>query len=152
MERSHSGLVQRFTKPPYRKIPRVRIPPSPQAIISHMRLITLNLWGGKLFNPLLHFVKEHATDIDVFCFQECYRSDQDRIIAREMHADIYGQIGSVLEDHQGYFSTHLESRDLETEVNFKLEAGLAIFVNYRHIVKEINDFFIFRSGCKVPVS
>ena len=32
LEGSHSGLVQRFTKPPYRKIPRVRIPPPPHTV------------------------------------------------------------------------------------------------------------------------
>lgn len=35
-----------------------------------MKLITLNIWGGKVYEPLMSFVEEHAKDTDVFCFQE----------------------------------------------------------------------------------
>lgn len=35
-----------------------------------MRLITLNIWGGKVFGPLMEFVEGHAGDADIFCMQE----------------------------------------------------------------------------------
>jgi endonuclease/exonuclease/phosphatase family metal-dependent hydrolase len=37
-----------------------------------VRLITLNVWGGRLEAPLLDFVKANSTDVDVFCFQEVF--------------------------------------------------------------------------------
>lgn len=35
-----------------------------------MKLITLNVWGGKEFNSLMKFFEKEAGDIDVFCLQE----------------------------------------------------------------------------------
>ncbi|MGL6035657.1 MAG: hypothetical protein ACRC0B_00600 [Legionella sp.] len=38
-----------------------------------MKLITLNIWGGYIRNPLLEFIHEHK-DIDIFCLQEVYNN------------------------------------------------------------------------------
>ncbi|HRH32660.1 MAG TPA: endonuclease/exonuclease/phosphatase family protein [bacterium] len=35
-----------------------------------MKLITLNIWGGKIFEPLIDFIKLQAPGTDIFCFQE----------------------------------------------------------------------------------
>ena len=35
-----------------------------------MKLITLNLWAGVVYEPLIEFIKKHSEDTDVFCFQE----------------------------------------------------------------------------------
>lgn len=35
-----------------------------------MKLITLNMWGGIVYEPLIKFLKEHADSTDIFCFQE----------------------------------------------------------------------------------
>lgn len=32
--------------------------------------MTLNAWGGKIFEPLMDFVESHAKDTDIFCMQE----------------------------------------------------------------------------------
>ncbi|MBI4182116.1 MAG: endonuclease/exonuclease/phosphatase family protein [Candidatus Aenigmarchaeota archaeon] len=37
-----------------------------------LRLLTLNLWGGKLYDRLLPFLKEQAKRTDIFCFQEVF--------------------------------------------------------------------------------
>lgn len=37
-----------------------------------MKLITLNTWGGKQYEPLLEFLLKYSTDIDLFCFQEVF--------------------------------------------------------------------------------
>lgn len=35
-----------------------------------MKLITLNVWGGKLYEPFMNFLEEYSKDIDIFCFQD----------------------------------------------------------------------------------
>ncbi len=35
-----------------------------------MKLITLNLWGGIVYEPQMEFIKKHSVDTDIFCFQE----------------------------------------------------------------------------------
>lgn len=41
-----------------------------------MKLVTLNLWGGQVFEPLMRFIKTHASNTDIFCFQEVLFSDR----------------------------------------------------------------------------
>lgn len=35
-----------------------------------MKLITLNLWGGQVYEPLINFLAARSKDTDIFCFQE----------------------------------------------------------------------------------
>lgn len=37
-----------------------------------MKLISLNAWGGKIFEPLIEFIKNSADSTDIFCFQELF--------------------------------------------------------------------------------
>lgn len=37
-----------------------------------MKLISINTWGGRLFEPLIKFIKSQAKTTDIFCFQELY--------------------------------------------------------------------------------
>lgn len=111
-----------------------------------MKLITLNIWGGKLFNPLLNFINEYYKEVDIFCFQEVCKAPFDKVIAQKMHSNIFGEITNVLRNHQGYFDIHLKGRDLNGKVDFKLEGGLAIFIKKDIKVKKCGDIFVYRSG------
>jgi exonuclease III len=111
-----------------------------------MKLCTLNIWGGKLAEPLVSFIKEYSDQIDIFCFQEVYQSSVNQIIARGMHSNIFGEISSVLTHHTGYFAKHLSGRDLEHKVHFQMDQGLAIFIKKDVEVHECRDFFIYRNG------
>lgn len=44
-----------------------------------MKLETLNIWGGRIYEPLTKHVTEHGQDIDIFCFQEVYNTTTDRL-------------------------------------------------------------------------
>ena len=114
-----------------------------------MKLITLNTWGGKLYHALLDFIKNTAQETDIFCFQEIYQSASDRIISRDMHADIYGEISKNLKDHSGYFAPHLEGYDIDGKVDFPLLAGLAIFIRKNIEVSECRDIPIYGSGLEI---
>ncbi len=37
-----------------------------------MKLISLNVWGGKIFKPLIEFIDKNQKDTDIFCFQELF--------------------------------------------------------------------------------
>ena len=114
-----------------------------------MKLITLNIWGGKLYNSLLSFVTDYSEKIDVFCFQEVYRAPRDKLISRDMHADIFGEIAQNLKDHRGFFAPHLKGYDLGGKVDFELEAGLALYIRKDIRVQECKDFFIYRDGLEL---
>lgn len=114
-----------------------------------MKLITLNVWGGKLYDSLLRFVKEYSQEIDIFCFQEIYQAPVDRLISRGMHADIYGELAKNLPQHTGYFTPHLQNYDLGGKVDFDLKAGLAIYIRKNIQVNECKDIFTYRDGLKL---
>jgi endonuclease/exonuclease/phosphatase family metal-dependent hydrolase len=68
-----------------------------------MKLITLNMWGGRIEQPLLRFFKKNK-DIDLFCLQEVYHKAEPSIsIDNEDRLNIFDDIQAILKDHTGYF-------------------------------------------------
>lgn len=69
-----------------------------------MELITLNIWGGHVHDPLLKFFAKNK-DIDIFCLQEVYHNAPDRISTdeRSVHLNIFAEIHQLLPDHIAFF-------------------------------------------------
>lgn len=67
-----------------------------------MKLISLNIWGGKIAEPLIAFIEKKALDTDIFCFQEVLKGGAGETSRGEMK-DCYERIGSILANHIGYF-------------------------------------------------
>ncbi len=104
-----------------------------------MKLIDLNIWGGKIHQPLLEFLKLQMKDTDVFCFQEVYNSGVRLDLHGEIVADIYKQIAHVLEDHTGFYSEAV----LTEEDGFLLPYGTALFVRKSIPILRQKTFEIF---------
>ncbi|MBI2711456.1 MAG: endonuclease/exonuclease/phosphatase family protein [Bdellovibrio sp.] len=88
-----------------------------------MKLITLNIWGGHLAEPLLSFFEEKR-NVDVFCLQEVYYRAKTAVSddARTLSLDIFSQIQRKLPDHRGYFKPVLNhSYGIATFVRKDLE-------------------------------
>ncbi|KKU05473.1 MAG: Endonuclease/exonuclease/phosphatase [Parcubacteria group bacterium GW2011_GWA2_45_30] len=67
-----------------------------------MKLITLNIWGGKVYAPLMAFLKEHAEEVDIFCLQEVFNTSMEEEIPSEARIKIFSEIGSVLTSFTGF--------------------------------------------------
>ncbi|MDR3442313.1 MAG: endonuclease/exonuclease/phosphatase family protein [Legionella sp.] len=69
-----------------------------------MKLITLNLWGGHLRNPLLKFIHHHK-DIDIFCLQEVYHQARRTIVAddKQLSLNIFSDLQKLLPNHYAIF-------------------------------------------------
>ncbi len=69
-----------------------------------IKLITLNIWGGHVEQPLLHFIKTN-NEIDIFCFQEVYHQANEKISTedRKVHLSIFSELQALLPDHQSFF-------------------------------------------------
>ncbi len=112
-----------------------------------MKLISLNTWGGKIFNPLMDFVKQHSTDTDIFCFQEMFNTKSNIIEQVGFRLNLYSEISKILADYQGYFHPCTENyvagsfqRNL---VDFNLSWGQSIFVSKKTKITSQGDFFVF---------
>lgn len=70
-----------------------------------MKLITLNIWCGTLYEPLKTFIESHAKDTDIFCFQEVRNGEyinQPKEINERV--ELFNEMKSMLLDFTGYFS------------------------------------------------
>ncbi len=94
-----------------------------------MKLICLNIWGGKLFEPLIEFVKRSAEDTDIFCFQEVFcATGEAKPLASGCRADMFAELERILPGFRGYFAKTEEGWDFREAVSFPLEYGQASFV------------------------
>lgn len=101
-----------------------------------MKLITLNIWGGKVFEPLMNFFKMRAEDTDIFCLQEVFNNPpqiKSKVQTKVAKEDIYKDIAEVLKDFDGYFAPTQDG-----------EESLTIFVKKKFGVQEIADQFVYR--------
>jgi endonuclease/exonuclease/phosphatase family metal-dependent hydrolase len=69
-----------------------------------MKLISLNIWGGHVRQPLFDFIKAHP-EIDIFCLQEVYHNAPAKISRddREVYLNIFSEIQALLPEHRGFF-------------------------------------------------
>lgn len=112
-----------------------------------MRLISLNTWGGKIYEPLVHFIKIHSADTDIFCLQEVFNTTTDLTWQAGFRLNLYEEISKILSNHQGYFDPCLNNYiagsfrpDFE---DFNLSWGLAIFIKKRVTVSNHHNLFIY---------
>jgi endonuclease/exonuclease/phosphatase family metal-dependent hydrolase len=100
-----------------------------------MKLITLNIWGGKVFDPLIDFFKKHAKDTDIFCLQEVFNnsSSTKSKVQENAKQDIYSDIALILKEFDGYFAPTQEG-----------EESLTMFVKKSLGVQEVSEKFVYR--------
>lgn len=98
-----------------------------------MKIISLNIWGGRIYRPLINFIRKYSHEVDIFCFQEVF---DNAIITRSVHtdgiADIFKRIGGVLQEHEGFF--------IEEQTK---EEGLAIFYRRSIDILDSGHGFVF---------
>ena len=98
-----------------------------------MKLISLNLWGGAVNDPLLKFLGDHQ-DIDFFLFQEMLHNATAKTNwGGRGNVNLFEDIRSVLNTHDGDFAS------AESD-----EFGLAGFIKKGIDVAQNGDIFIQR--------
>lgn len=96
-----------------------------------MKIICLNVWGGRRHEALLNFL-ERCQDIDVFCFQEVYRDAVGKdTIWFDAHLNLLKDLVGVLPDYELFF--HPQLRDWW---------GLATFVKKTLRISDAGEHFV----------
>lgn len=112
-----------------------------------MKFISLNCWGGKLYLPLIDFIKTHSKDTDIFCFQEVFYTETDKLTMYGYRLNLYQEVTKILSNYNGYFyptvDKYVAGSFTPDFVDFDLSWGLTIFINKRFEVISEGDFFIF---------
>lgn len=100
-----------------------------------LRILSLNVWGGKLHAPLIPYLVE--ANADVLCLQEVVRSSEttsdwllyrDRDVELPQRANLFDEIRAALADHDGYFSPTSRGELHDSNRMVHAEFGLATFV------------------------
>ena len=91
-----------------------------------MKLISLNIWGGREFEALTSFIRMHAESTDVFCFQEVFSSLQS-VVSRGSRLNILEEIKKALPNHETFFAPIQDNIDEEGMIDIPSVLGQAIF-------------------------
>lgn len=93
-----------------------------------MKLISLNTWGGKVFEPLMDFIIQHSGNTDIFCLQEIYNTNSPVKSYHHIRANLLAELIKILPDFQSTYSVEFRGYDsCPDSVNFDLTVGKAIF-------------------------
>lgn len=71
-----------------------------------MKLVCLNIWGGKLQKELFRFIENESRDTDIFCFQEVFENAQDSMSAQslgDIDTSCFSNISNILSEFTGYY-------------------------------------------------
>lgn len=70
-----------------------------------MKLISLNLWGGRIYGPLVNFLKEQSKEVDIFCFQEIYHNATDKMSdeVRNPRLKLFTELQELLPEYNAFF-------------------------------------------------
>ena len=100
-----------------------------------MKLICLNLWGGRILEPLLDFLKTN-NDVDIFCFQEIYHNAEDSYadLPLDPSLTLLTDMQKVLPDYTAFYRPVI-----------KRDYGIGMLIKNGIEVTEEGDIFIFEN-------
>ncbi len=107
-----------------------------------MKLITLNLWGGKLYESLMTFIQKYSKDVDIFCFQDALFGSQPEFSpVQKGRLNLYDELRAVLSDfdsfvHKDPAESFIHGEFLDPEVG----CGQVIFVRKNITILESGHF------------
>jgi endonuclease/exonuclease/phosphatase family metal-dependent hydrolase len=125
-----------------------------------LKLEALNIWGGRVYQPLMEHMQKQAQAVDIFCFQEVYSTQSDRISTREItgpdgshqptndypaRANIYEELKQALPEFHGYYYSSQDRYDIHGPVDYPLSFGLAMFVKKTIQIEAEGDLFVYRA-------
>lgn len=114
-----------------------------------MKIISVNAWGGALFDELIDWVS--ATDADVLCFQEVTRTATARGWTQftdgehdlPQRANLFDDLAAALPTHAGHFAASdagpVTTEDGATHVQ---QFGIATFVSHRLALAAVETGFL----------
>lgn len=109
-----------------------------------MKIIFLNIWGGKVFEPLIAFLREHAPTTDFFCLQEVFDAAQIVPTAFDYRTTILKDLNDMLPDFVPRFAPAVQGFDGDMIVmhDADLTLGIGIWAKKNIEIESHGDFLI----------
>lgn len=68
-----------------------------------LRILSLNLWGGQVLDPLLAFIRAQAPGVDIFCFQEMLDASVRIPLGCRFRTTLFAELSAELPEFDGRF-------------------------------------------------
>ncbi|OHA04219.1 MAG: hypothetical protein A3J58_00610 [Candidatus Sungbacteria bacterium RIFCSPHIGHO2_02_FULL_52_23] len=107
-----------------------------------MKAIYLNIWAGKVFEPLIAYIRAAAADTDFFCLQEVFDSPLARTVSWSGRADIFTHLKNALPEFTPFFSLTVENFDGDRQTDFPMLHGNVIFARKEIPILSHGDLLI----------
>jgi len=109
-----------------------------------MKLISLNTYGGRLFEPIMAFIEKHKADTDVFYFQEIYSNPKENIMVdlHEPRVNLFEELSRALGDFTGHIAIAQDDYEIKTEIAGCSYFGLSTFVKTSLQIVDVHEFFL----------
>ncbi len=114
-----------------------------------MKIIFLNIWGGKVYEPLMEFMRKHAPTTDFFCLQEVLDSPEVRTVSLGCRANILTDLKATLPSFISYFAPAVRSFDGDISWDFDFVLGNAILARDAIVVSSSGNFPVSEGGLHV---
>jgi len=93
-----------------------------------MKLVDLNVWGGRLHQPLMQFFEKFGDQADIFCLQEVFSSEALLGFSGVAKINLYQDISKILTNHKGYYARKSHGYDYGGYIGKEVDFGNVIFV------------------------
>lgn len=104
-----------------------------------MKIVTLNTWGGRVYEPLIKFL-EDKKDIDIFCFQEVYHEAHGKeVVYTDAVLDLFNKIKNTLVEYDYFYRPHLHDY-----------YGLATFTKKGLKILEEGEIYVHKHEGYIP--
>jgi hypothetical protein len=109
-----------------------------------MKLISLNIWGGKIYEELFKFINRYKEETDIFTFQEVLKYEKN-IITNGYYANIFGDLIKALPDFNFYFAPRCKNVDPKEIISFPVEFGQATFIKKGVRIIDQDHIFVYKN-------
>ena len=106
-----------------------------------MKLLSLNVWGGTVYEELIEYVKKQSKDTDIFCFQEVFHSSQSKV-SNGIKTDLFDVLLKTLPEFTGFYAPIITGYDTQIKVDFDLAFGQATFIRKNVDLISEETFFV----------
>ncbi len=111
-----------------------------------MKLISLNTFSATFFEPFMQFVKQHAADTDIFCFQEVFHSHTGEVTATNERSNQLEELIAALPEFNYYFAPVQENFAILGDGGTGFDYGNATFIKKNLNVVGWDKIFIYREA------
>lgn len=114
-----------------------------------MKLLSLNIWGGKIFSSLIDYLKEQQDKIDIFCLQEVLSVDGRVTRNPNFKVNLWQELISFFPNFNHFFDSTFSGVTPEGKRAKHLKAGLGIFIKKSISIKSHGEIFLYRNKLSI---